>query len=398
MNSYAYIFGELLNGYSQYPKDSSSNLFKDIQDQCVATSQLIIHRDESVMYYIYIRKFEDDKYIGFAIAINGYYITQVRPVFSLFEKKIEDLIETGVIINLSNDGEITTHLSSLMNEEGEVLSVINSLQIKVNALKDIKKLPPVDFSVAISSRKIFQDTDAVSEIVSASYRFGFTIVLKESDYDTVRTKSYRCILKNLNEDKNALIAENEGLKEQNKEIQLQKKQFKNVVILVLMVVACGIGIYFLNENLNVTQSALNVANDIVSEQNDIIHTKDSTISRVRDSVSNLEYALNREVSAKERADSSLQNICSYIPFAVTNCELNAEQFKFNYFCLEEKELTVTLKILNEDTGKIVTSTYTLTFYKGTGSESFDFSRSLNTSHNYHVVLMYNDYIIAGKRL
>ena len=390
MNCSTYIFGELSNGYSQYPEDSSSNLFKDIQDQCVAHSQLIIHRDENMMYYIYIRKFDKNKYIGFAIAINGYYFTQFQPLFSLFEKEVEELVESGVIINLSNNGEITSNLPSLKNEEEEVMSVINSLQIKVNNLKNLKRLPPVDFSVAISSRKLFKDSDADSEIANASCRFGLTIVLKESDYDTVRTTSFKNILKNLNAEKNALIKENEELKEQNKKIKRQKKQFKNVVFLILIVLACGIGIYLLNENLNNTQDRLDTANNTISE-------KESIIVNLRDSVNSLEYNLNREVKAKEKVESSLQTICSYSPFAVTGCEVNANQFKFDYFCPEEKEVTVTLNAVNERSNEIITNTHTLTFYKGTGSKSLDFYRMLDMSQFYYVVLMYDGHIVAGRR-
>lgn len=398
MNSSTYIFGELSEGYTQYPEDSSSNLFKDIQNQCTAPSQLIIHRDENMMYYIYVRKLDKNKYIGFAIAINGYYFAQIQPLFSLFEKEIEDLVETGVLINLSSyNGEITSDLASLKNEEEEVVSVISSLQSKANNLKNLRKLPAIDFSVSISSRKLFKDTDTASDIAEASYRFGFTIVLKESDYDTIRTTSFKSVLKKINVEKDALIKENEELKEQKKKIQRQKKQFRNVVLLVLIVIACGVGLLFLYENLNDTQDRLNTANNTISEKENLIADKSFTISNLRDSVTSLEEDLRRETSAKEKVEKSLQSICSYSPIVITKCEVNSNQFKFDYFSLEEKEITVTIKAINEINSEVVSNTYTLTFYKGTGSKNLDFYRSLNTSQYYYVVLMYNGHIIAGKR-
>ena len=122
MNCSTYIFGELSSGYSQYPEDSSSNLFKSIYSMCNAPSQLIIHRDESIMYYIYIRKINAKRYIGLAVAINGYYFSQINSLFSLFEKQIELLAERGIIINYSKSGELTTSLSSLIKEETEILN------------------------------------------------------------------------------------------------------------------------------------------------------------------------------------------------------------------------------------------------------------------------------------
>lgn len=397
MNCSTYIFGELSEGYSQYPEDSSSNLFKDIQKRCVAPSQLIIHRDESMMYYVYVRKLDKNRHIGFAIAINGYYITQVEPLFSLFEKNIEDLVEKGAIINLSNSGEITTNLPTFSKEEEEVMAFSNFFQSEVNRIRNTKKLPPVDYSVSITSQKLFKENDSLSEIINASYRYGYTIILKESDYDTVRLTSFKNILKNLNADKESLLRENAQLKETNQKIQRQKKQFKNVVILFLIVIACAIGLYFLYVNLNDTQDRLDSANNTISEKDSIIVSKNSTISYLRDSVSNLEYCLSQEAKEKEKIESSLQNICSYSPFAVTSCEVNANQFKFNYFCPEEKEVTVTLKAINEKNSEIITSTHALTFYKGTGSKSLDFYSRLDTSQYYYIVLIYDGHIVAGKR-
>ena len=93
MNSSTYIFGELSDGYTQYPEDSSSNLFKSIQSQCVAPSGLVIHRDENLMYYVYIRKIDKKRFIGFAVVINGYYLPQIHRLFSIFEKGVEELVE-----------------------------------------------------------------------------------------------------------------------------------------------------------------------------------------------------------------------------------------------------------------------------------------------------------------
>jgi hypothetical protein len=226
VNSSTYIFGELSDGYTQYPEDSSSNLFKSIQSQCAAPSGLVIHRDENLMYYVYIRKIDKKRFIGFAVVINGYYLPQIHRLFSIFEKEVEALVEKGVIINFTNDGEISSDLTSLVKEEEEAMSVVGDLHTKVYAIKEAKRLPPVDYSVSIYSRKIFKVSDPVQEIVNASCRFGFTIVLKDTDFDTVRLTSFKSILKNLNAEKTALIIQNNKLEESNRNIRRQKKQFK----------------------------------------------------------------------------------------------------------------------------------------------------------------------------
>ncbi len=390
MNSSTYIFGELSDGYTQYPEDSSSNLFKSIQSQCVAPSQLVIHRDENLMYYVYIRKIDKKRFIGFAVVINGYCLPRIHRLFSIFEKEVEDLVEKGVIINFTNDGEISSDLTSLAKEEEEAMSVVGDLHAKVYAIKEAKRLPPVDYSVSIYSRKIFKVSDPVPEIVNASCRFGFTIVLKDTDFDTVRLTSFKSILKNLNAEKNALIIQNNKLEESNRNIRRQKKQFKKVVVLFLAVIACGFGLYLMNVNLNNTQYRLERANSTIYEN-------ESLITNLRDSVSVLGNDLHRAARIKQRVENSLQRICSYSPFAVTRCEVSAGEVEFDYYSLGEKEITLTLKAVNERNSEIISNTHTLTLSKGNGSATLSFARTLDISYFYYVVIIYEGHIVGGKR-
>lgn len=395
MNCSTYIFGELSDGYSQYPEDSSSNIFKSIYSKCNAPSQLVIHRDESMTYYVYIRKLDSRKYLGFAVAINGYYFTQIGALFSLFEKQVEQLAERGIIVNYTKNGELTTSLSSLLDEEEEVLAFANYIG-EIITIKTVKKLPLSDYAVSINSQRIFNENDNNSDIVKASYTFGFTIILKQDNYDTVRSTSYRNTLKQLNSQNESLIKEVEKLKETNKQILRQKKQFKKVVFLFLTVVACGVGIYFLYENLNNTQDELNSANDTIKEKNSIIDKRNERISVLKDSVSDLERSLQQVRREKSELSDKLNGVCSSYPFIVTESEVNADRFKFKYYCDEERDITVTLKAVNSKNSEIVSNNHSLTFYKGGGEKSLDFNRRLDTSQYYYVVLMYDGKIIAGK--
>lgn len=402
MNCSTYIFGELSSGYSQYPEDSSSNLFKSIYSMCNAPSQLIIHRDESIMYYIYIRKINAKRYIGLAVAINGYYFSQINSLFSLFEKQIELLAERGIIINYSKSGELTTSLSSLIKEETEILNFANNLQDKISSISSVKKLPQVDYSVSIKSQIIFNEFDNNDDIVKASYTYGFTIILKQHNYDTLRATSYKNTLKQLNTQNENLTKEIDKLRESNKQILRQKKQFKKVVFLFIAVIESIVGIFFLYENLNNTQYRLDKANTTIKEKDNVITVRNERISNLKDSVINLETSLQQVNREKSELSNNLHEICNHYPFIVTSCDVNSERFNFDYYCIEEKEITVTLKAINDSNSEIVTSNHTLTFYKGGGTKSLYFSKKLNKqsyhkgTQYYYIVLIYNGQIIAGK--
>lgn len=396
MNCTTYIFGELSSGYTQYPDDSASNIFKSAAAKCTAPTQLIIHRDESLMYYIYIRKINYSSYIGLAVVVNGYYFTDIHNLFSLFETEIECLVNAGIIINFTSDGELTSSLTDFRCEEEESTSVVTQIQEKASALKCIMHLPPTDYSISTNTQKTYRESDKSTEIAEASCKLGFTIILKEDDYDTLRFRSYSSTLKRLNQENNDLLLQNKDLKEANDKITKEKKQFKNVILLCIVVLLCVIGISLLNSNLNQTRDKLNSANDTIAQQNEVITDYKSRVSSLKDSLESKEKALSKETRLKIKAEETLTKISTTYPFIVTQSEVNSERIKLDYYCPTEKQVTVTLKAINLGSSETITNSHTFTCTKGSGSNSLYFYRALNTSHYYYILIIYNGRVIAGK--
>ena len=181
-----------------------------------------------MMYYIYIRKFDEKGYIGFAVAINGFCFTRITPLFSLFERKIEQLAERGILINYTQHGNLTTTLSSFVDEEEEVAGVVNILQKEFSSMRTVKRLPEADYGVSIQSQKIFNENDDNSEIVAASCAYGYTIILKQENYDTLRSTSYRSTLKQLNAQNEYLSNQVEELKETNRQSNKRKSNLERL--------------------------------------------------------------------------------------------------------------------------------------------------------------------------
>ena len=92
MNNDVYIFGEFNNGYNQYPDDYTKKIFETFYSNSESITQVCVHRYGNLMYYAYIRKLENSKYIGFCVVLNGSMLTKLSSLFSLFEKTIFELI------------------------------------------------------------------------------------------------------------------------------------------------------------------------------------------------------------------------------------------------------------------------------------------------------------------
>lgn len=425
MNFSTYIFGKLPGGYSQYPDDGCSTLLRDIYPRCNAPTQLVIHRDQSMMYYVYVRKLDAGRYIGLAVVINGYYFTQINTLFSLFEKKIEELAAHGVIINYSPNGELTTSLQALNKEEEEVIWFINQLRAEIQKVETVGRIPHVDYAVSIDSQKIFDEKDDDSAIAEASYTFGYTIVLKQKDYDTQRSTSYRNTLKQLNADNKALAGEVAKLKEVKNQLQREKKQFKVVAVLLILVLLCSIGIFSLSKNLNRTHGELTAANDTISRKDttilslnkyasdlkgelnrstyekavlkSVITDQNTNIQNLENSVSELKRKLAKATEQNGALSPEiLQTIYKYFPFVITSLNVNSRKVEFGYYSKEAKTIKITLRAIKAGTSEVVSNDHTLTLHKGTGTMSLSFASQLNAAQTYYVLLICNRQVIAGK--
>lgn len=186
MNSSVYVFGSLGNGYTQYPDDYAKDIFQNLYEKSAAHSQIAIRRDKNLMYYGYIRKLDvSGQYIGFCILLNGVMFMNVNSLFKLFEDAFADLINRGVIVNFNDKGEVTSSIINLYQKKNEVERIV---AIILNNISDIKfglrKLPPIFYEVSTNECIKFYANDDDSKIEAASCKFGYTFILKDSNYDT----------------------------------------------------------------------------------------------------------------------------------------------------------------------------------------------------------------------
>lgn len=404
MNSSTFIFGELAAGYTQYPDDSSSNLFKSLRNECAAPAQLIIHRNGNLMYYVFVRKLVNNKHIGLAIVTTGNYFTHIKQIFRLFRKLIEDLAEKGVIINYTPSGEITSTLKSL-TKEPEVVAFMDDFQAKVNGITNFAPLPPVDFEKSITSKAVFNNrTDLPEKIAEASYRYATTIVLNESDYDTLRVTSYKSILKKMNDEKQNLINENAKLHDQIQQIKREKKRFKAVLFLSFILIACGFIGYQLYLNLTNTQDELTAANRTIDQQTAYadslqlnIISLNNSLQQTKQSLAQTKQSLQQTEQAKAAVDNILHNITAVQPFFVSSCNVSDTSVTFDYYSPKDTTVNLTLKAVSEYSVETVTSSQEVRIHKGSGKCSINFAHSISRSKTYYVVLMLNGRIIGGKR-
>lgn len=320
MKSSVYVFGSLENGYTQYPDDYAKEIYQKFYAKSTASSQITIHRNNNLIYYGYIRKLDvSSQYIGFCVLLNGIMFSQIGRLFPIFENAVADLVARGEILHFTIRGDITSSIKNLNERQQEVERIASVIQNQINELgSNTWKLPPVSYGVSSNESKTFSESDKNEDIVSASCKFGYTYILKDKDYDTASLTNYKSVLVQLNKEKDILYSNYSELKAKYEKLTEQKKQYKKVVVLCILIALCGIGLFFLKDSLDSTRSNLEDARNDITLKEGIIKTRDGKIA-------SLESSLSAEQSRRERAENELSELKSsysdYMPIIITNVEI-----------------------------------------------------------------------------
>lgn len=410
INSSIYIFGSFDNGYTQYPDNYAKEIYQDFFTRVKSKSQIVIHRDKELMYYGYIRQLDKySQYIGFCVLLNGIMFSNINNLFSVFENAIAELVSHGDIIALNEQGEIISTTKSLVNKLQEVNFITTMIKNGIDGMESYtKSLPPINYSISNTEQKVFTYCDPNNTIVETSAKYAYTYVTKDKGCDTASLSSYKGIIIKLHKEKeerslqyDKLKNQYGKLKNQYDKLNKQKKQYRNVVILCLLVVLCGIGLLFLNNTLNSTQQTLKKSKSENAQKEKTIQNLNFDISRLNGNISNLEFSLSLEQSKREKAETELNTLKNIYmgqqPLFIksTSFNFNSGYLSFEYYGYYEK--SVTLEVRAFDGNYSYSNSTTFNVEEGFHSSSIYLSNNLNSSRWYTFELLIGNKIIGGDR-
>ena len=197
MNSSVYIFGNLRNGYVQYPDDYAQEVLGSFAIKSKSKTQVIVHRDKNLMYYGYVRRLDvTGQYIGFCVLLNGVMLSKMDSLFVMFEKAFAELVSQAEIIQMDGIGNIVSTTNQLTDKQQEVERILNYLRGETERLEhSASKLPPVNYGIAQDSIVMFSVSEVEKKIVDASVSYGYTCITKDDGYDTPLLAGLRSALR-----------------------------------------------------------------------------------------------------------------------------------------------------------------------------------------------------------
>lgn len=340
MNADVQFFGQFKRGFTQFPEgEQKSIVYKKCIDLAKCNTQLVVHREGSLMYYSYVRGLSKKQYIGIGLVLNGSMLLDVKSLIQFFEETIGYMADRGMLINIAEDGEINPNSDSLNLSQSEIEEVVSYLRsLLVVEEPNMSTLPPVDFSIQKNCVKEFLVEDSNDLIVSFSHKVDYVVVYKDADFNTMSLVSSIAKIKQLGDKNKQLENQVDELKKQYSTAVKKQKQYTTVTILTLVLFVVFFVVLVMKGNLDQAHSEIASRENTISEQN-------STIS-------SLEYNMNEEMNKRMSLEDKWNHIVQHANsgMAVTHCEMDYDErsFMVYYLGISEDEDTIGIQVYTDN--------------------------------------------------
>ena len=317
----SYIFSYVSGNYQQYTSDHSEAFIKQCCIDCKDTHQIAIHRDGNLMYYSYFYKKNASSIYGLSV-VCGEVCLNLKWLYEYLQKTLEVSANKGVLFNYDKQGQIRKNVVSFATEAAEIDNIFRDIKDDLERRPLFwEQLPPEDLSVPLTSKiaLAFNDDDK-AKITEALRHYHNVVVTMEN---TLPSSFSQTVLR-LNSEKEQLLVEKNGLESEIESLKRQKKQYKWVIILSLLVAVGLIAIVSFNQNVNELRSVLKSRDVSIDSLNVVIGNKNQAISTQESIINRKENELNSTKSELSTIKGVLDNISAYVPFVVSEMTVKNE--------------------------------------------------------------------------
>lgn len=391
MNFSFYFLGTPEGRYSQYPDDYTALTLVGLQER-MAGARLVIYREMDLVHYAYTERLGNNSIIGFCLIFNKARIQKPRQLIRLFRFIIEKrLVESGEVIKYTDDGELrfkVRSMSECIKEYDRLKGFLNS-EFENNASKyDIEPLTTTYNGVRSTGELDRNASDG--QIVALTNQHNKVIVNDDNGIEHGYIPQVIASLREQNQKANEEIAR---LQEANANLERKKKQYSFVILLAFIILGCGIGLLFLNDNLKNTQEEL-------TEANQTIFNKNHKISELNEQIENLNESIRKEINYREQIENDFSTFKSSLndmqPLIVKNTsfDFGTGWLSFDYYGLRDETITIEVKAFGDYS---YSNSSEIAIEKGYHSNSIYLNSGLNSSKWYSFELLFGNKIIGGDR-
>jgi len=314
----SYLFSQISGNYQQYMADQSEIFLRQLCKNCSAPNQIAVHRDGNLMYYAYVYQKSKSEIYGLC-AVCGEICLNLQWLYEFFQKTLEASANKGVLFCYDEYGKIRKNVDNFFSEVAEIDQIFRDIREYLNKYQSCWGiLPPEDFLIPLDSKISFAfNEDSKDKITDAIRHYHNVIVTM----DNVVLSSFSKTVERLNSEKNQLREEKETLDKKIESLAKQKKQYKWVITLSILVVLGMIAILLFNQNVNELRNevwskgcSIDSLNSVVSNMDSIIHVQKQEIQDTHKKLREINEDLHE-------TKSLLSDISLYAPISASDLEV-----------------------------------------------------------------------------
>ncbi len=196
MNNTIYLFGYLNEGFTLYPDNSATAIFRSQISLAKSATQIVTHRDGDLLYYSYIRKLDgyskrNPLLVGIAILFNGVMFIDINLLFSFFEKQFKNMAFGNEIIGIDDNGIIVPMCFSIMNKKHEVERITKLIKEDLSIMeKKLSYLPPLCYEISINETCYALYNEGNEKLIKLIAKYPYVCINKSENYNTKELSDY----------------------------------------------------------------------------------------------------------------------------------------------------------------------------------------------------------------
>lgn len=318
MNFGFHIFGNPHNIFSQYPADeSTAEIQADLQ--LSFNRMLCIRRKGHIMTYTFYNRLSPTYYIGFRLTLNDMEFTRPKALCNLLARMVDTAIVGGHTLHFNHSGAIayTSHVRTMSDLNQFADSIHSYLTYQFDTYPDRYGCSHLKGIPEDNTPYFAQETNSESDINDKTYSHKVVYINDDKSNNCGDVSSHISNLNDRIDEANTNIA---SLKEENIRLNRQKKQFKIVILLILLLCGTGFWLWSINGDLSDTRHSLDSAHKQI--HGDSIRI-DNLICQ-RDSLTSTNHVLKQNLDSKshqlQRIAKAVSNLheYSYLPSWTSN--------------------------------------------------------------------------------
>lgn len=300
MNYGLYLFGTNKGTYIQYPSDGEEVFLKPL---CVSVkgSQLTVYQKEALTHYAFFRQLgsESSQIFGICIVTNGVHFKEMKVLYQAFDKMFYRIVFSGKILRLTGTG-IISYLSDNFASDKESVEQAEVL------IRDIIKedLEPY----AVHTRQNFSGLISTTTIALEERNSEILSVIEQNNVVHIYSSdNANSSLNYVEQTVSSLYKENSQLKADYSKLQSQKRQYRNVLFLLFVILACSLGLYYFYNDANDKAEHIRQLEKTITKKNAAIEERDHSISELQNSINDLHDKIGTISSYKLSTGSTIRN-------------------------------------------------------------------------------------------